>query len=235
MTDANPAATAIDYTAPRLTPDALQALTLKPGKHAARSEGLCVMEAVAWRAGERHTDHPACACPVIAAYARRTNDSLDQEVRDALKERTLKFVGTRSTPEVERRRRDEIAFRGITLMLPFLLELVAGIGDKRFPDKETDKGPRTWNTQIRQHATALRALTREQGRVEWRAAAQRARATLREATTDAYADADADAYADAYAYAYAYADALKAKRDEIRAKVREHALGTLDAMFEIGA
>jgi hypothetical protein len=39
------------------------------------------MEAVAFVAGEAHTDTPACACPVIAAFMRRWNDGLPDDAR----------------------------------------------------------------------------------------------------------------------------------------------------------
>src|SRR5687767_459910 len=82
------------------------AVTLKSGAHKRRSEGLCVMEAVAWFAGEPHSDHPSCTCPVIAAFLRSWNDSIsDDAARTALLAQFIpKVVGTRSTPEVEVRR-----------------------------------------------------------------------------------------------------------------------------------
>ena len=45
----------------------LDAITLARGAHDRRTDGVCVMEAVAWRAGEDHSDRPECASPVIAA------------------------------------------------------------------------------------------------------------------------------------------------------------------------
>ncbi len=37
---------------------------------------LCIMEAVAFMAGEPWSDSPACASPVIAAFLRSWNDAL---------------------------------------------------------------------------------------------------------------------------------------------------------------
>jgi len=45
----------------------LDAITLASGAHDRRTDGVCVMEAVAWWAGEDHSDRPECASPVIAA------------------------------------------------------------------------------------------------------------------------------------------------------------------------
>jgi hypothetical protein len=72
------------------------------GKHAP-DNGKCVMEAVAYVAGEPHSDHPACACPIITAFLIRWNDDLpDDESRTRLlKPLVKKIVGTRSTKAVE--------------------------------------------------------------------------------------------------------------------------------------
>lgn len=60
-------------------------ITLLKGNHGTREQGVCVMEAVAWFAGEPHSDAPQCACPVIASFARRLNDRLSEEDRQRLK------------------------------------------------------------------------------------------------------------------------------------------------------
>ena len=59
-----------------LTTEELATITLKSGSHATREEGVCAMEAVAWLAGERHSDAPKCACPVIGGFLRSWNDAL---------------------------------------------------------------------------------------------------------------------------------------------------------------
>jgi hypothetical protein len=68
------------------------------GESAASGDGgLCVMELVSWIASEeRVTDEPACACPVLTAFAIALNDSApDGERRDSLKPLALKLVGSR--------------------------------------------------------------------------------------------------------------------------------------------
>ena len=82
----------------------LKSLSLKAGSHAANST-FCVMEAVAYVAGESWGDHPECACPVISAFLRSWNDSLQS---DADRDRLLKplipqLVGTRNSTLEERR------------------------------------------------------------------------------------------------------------------------------------
>jgi len=59
-------------------------ITLARGAHEDRSDGLCLLEAVAWFAGESHSDHPACVSPVLAAYGRHLNDVLPDESRRLL-------------------------------------------------------------------------------------------------------------------------------------------------------
>ena len=66
---------------------------------------MCVMEAVAYIAGEPWTDAPACACPVICAFMQAWNDSLPDAERTALLRPLIpRLVGTRSTKEIEVRR-----------------------------------------------------------------------------------------------------------------------------------
>ena len=82
-------------------------LVLRSGSHSTRAaDALCVMEAVAWVAGEPHSDHPACACPVIGAFLRSWNDNLpDDETRTRLLAPLIpRIVGSRATREVEARR-----------------------------------------------------------------------------------------------------------------------------------
>lgn len=84
-------------TAP-LPLEALAALSLKHGAHEDRSNGLCLLEVVAWVAGEKHSDHPTCVSPVISAFGRAWNDALPT---DADRDRLLKpliplMIGTRT-------------------------------------------------------------------------------------------------------------------------------------------
>jgi hypothetical protein len=62
----------------------LTALHLAKGSHPDRSNGLCLLEAVAWWAGEPHTDRPACVSPVLADFGRSLNDALSGDRRQEL-------------------------------------------------------------------------------------------------------------------------------------------------------
>lgn len=64
----------------------------------------CVMEAVAFVAGEPWSDHPQCASSTIGAYLRAWNDSLPDDDRQQLKQYIPRLVGSAGTPEQEDRR-----------------------------------------------------------------------------------------------------------------------------------
>jgi hypothetical protein len=84
----------------------LRTLKLKNGSHTSIAKGVCAMEAVAWLAGEEHSDRPQCACPVIASFVRGLNDRMpDDATRTKYLRPVLKsIVGTRSTREIEIKR-----------------------------------------------------------------------------------------------------------------------------------
>jgi hypothetical protein len=79
---------------------------LKNGGHSGPTEGACVMEAVAYIAGEKWSDHPECVSPVIGAFLRSWNDSLPTDAdRDRLLKPLIpKIINTRSTAAVEEQR-----------------------------------------------------------------------------------------------------------------------------------
>jgi hypothetical protein len=156
---------------------------LKHGSHARPEDGVCLMEAVAWVAGEAHSDHPACACPVLAAFGRQLNDRLRDEERDLLVRFVPRLVGSRATAAVERERMFALADAAVRRFLPFALE-AAG--------RDADAARLRGLAPIVDRASALKG--------------QKAAA----AYADAAANAAAAAYADAAYAAAAYADAAYA-------------------------
>jgi hypothetical protein len=76
---------------------------LRHGGHRNPEHGLCVMEAVAFVAGEKHTDQPQCACPVLTRFAQRVNDRMNDGERAALTPFILKLAGTRSEDHILQR------------------------------------------------------------------------------------------------------------------------------------
>jgi hypothetical protein len=95
---------------PTFSPERLAKITtLYSGSHEVADSDqefrACVMEAVAYVAGEPWSDAPECACPVITAFMVSWNDGLPDDERSALLLPLIpKLVGTRSTPEIEERR-----------------------------------------------------------------------------------------------------------------------------------
>ena len=105
------------------------------GSHASWLDGACLMEAVAYVAGEPHSDSPECACSVLSSIGRTLNDSYDDDERQLLAQLIPRLVGTRSTIEVTRKRSyvmadaaiREITPMGIEAMWPDLAARLRGI------------------------------------------------------------------------------------------------------------
>jgi hypothetical protein len=67
----------------------LETLVLKNGAHKRRDQGVCLMEAVAWIAGEKHSDRPECTDVALAAFGRAFNDRLSNDERQLLRARSI--------------------------------------------------------------------------------------------------------------------------------------------------
>ena len=72
----------------------LTTLTLLKGGHPSRDAGVCLLEAVAYFAGEPHSDRPDCTSPVLGTFGRGLNDVLPDEKRQALVPFVPRMVGT---------------------------------------------------------------------------------------------------------------------------------------------
>jgi hypothetical protein len=86
------------------------------------------MEAVAYVAGERWSDRPQCASPVIAAFVRRWNDHLDPAQRQVLKTYIPRLVGSRGTA-AEEVQREWMALDWLVHDLNPMWLRVAGLAD----------------------------------------------------------------------------------------------------------
>jgi hypothetical protein len=64
------------------------------GKGNRNSGALCIMSFVALLAGERHTDAPATASPVVRQFALALNDAMPDEERQKLKPFAPRIIGT---------------------------------------------------------------------------------------------------------------------------------------------
>jgi hypothetical protein len=84
----------------------LDTLRLTGGSHGSFDDGVCAMEAVAWLAGEPHSDAPKCADPEITIVMIRLNDSMPDAMRNELLRPLLpRLVGSRTNDTAVRRRR----------------------------------------------------------------------------------------------------------------------------------
>ncbi|MFF0250640.1 hypothetical protein [Streptosporangium sandarakinum] len=72
----------------------LAAVTLTPGDHSTREDGVCLLEAAAWIAGEPHSDEPRCVSPVLTTYGRQLNDALPDDKRQLLRPLIPLMIGT---------------------------------------------------------------------------------------------------------------------------------------------
>jgi hypothetical protein len=204
-----------------------ESLVLKAGGHTSPESGMCVMEAVAYVAGEPWSDHPVCACPVIGAFLRSWNDGLrsDEERTRLLKPLVLRLVESKSTPAVEEARAYLALDWLIRTYTPVWLDLVPG---------------------LQSHAQALRALeairdisaadaagapVHAAGAAAWAAAGDAARDAARAAAWAAAGDAARDAARAApvaAAGAAPVAAAWAAARDAARAAAGAAAGDALD-------
>jgi hypothetical protein len=85
----------------------LEPLKLGRGSHDPPSNGLvnaCVMEAVAYVAGEPFSDHPVCVSPVITSFLVSWNDAMNDVDRQMLKPYIVRLVGTRTGKRHEEQR-----------------------------------------------------------------------------------------------------------------------------------
>ena len=70
--------------------------------HKTPEEGMTLLEAVAWVAGDQHSPHPQCCCPVLANFGRGWNCDGMRSSRECtqLLPYVERLVGTRSTRPV---------------------------------------------------------------------------------------------------------------------------------------
>jgi hypothetical protein len=96
---------------------------LRRGNSANPREGACLLDAVSWLEYGTLGDHPACVCPVIAAFGRGINDAMSDEGRQRLKLFIPRLVGT-VDPEHERERAEYLAWQAIRVFAPLALDAV---------------------------------------------------------------------------------------------------------------
>jgi hypothetical protein len=81
---------------------ALERVELVTGVGTRDAGRMCVMSLVACLAGEEHTDSPACASPLIRAFAIPLNDNMPHVVRQRLKPFAPRILGTQDGQDAVR-------------------------------------------------------------------------------------------------------------------------------------
>jgi hypothetical protein len=203
---------------------------LRKGNSKNPREGACLLDAVSWLEYGTLGDHPACVCPVIAAFGRGINDAMSDEGRQRLKLFIPRLVGT-VDPEHERERAEYLAWQAIRVFAPLALDAVGQ----------------------HKHATVLRNFTGSLAEAAWAAgaaaeaaawaawaaagAAEAARAATAEAAARATAGAAAEAAWAAAAAAWAAwaaAGAAGAAAEAAWAAAEDAMISALEGVLAIG-
>ncbi len=198
----------------------VDSVILTYGSHETREVGMCAMEAVAWLAGEPHSDAPACACPVIARAVIRLNDRIrDDATRTALLRPLLaEIINSRTTDrDVMCRRALVAADMAVRVFAPMALDAKGFPGEaaklRALPEIVDRASALAGRDAANAAAYATNAAYAAYAAANANAAADAANAAAYAATAAAYAtNAAADAAADAAnAAAYAASNQLAAK------------------------
>ncbi|MGW9159604.1 hypothetical protein, partial [Microbacterium sp. NPDC055665] len=83
--------------------DELDTITLAKGAHSNPEEGMCLLEAASFVAGEAFSDTPQCVSPVLGSFGRSLNDALPTDKRQELVPLIPRIIGTRGDGKDERR------------------------------------------------------------------------------------------------------------------------------------
>ena len=230
------------------------AVNLASGGHSNIAEGMCVMEAVSYVAGEPWSDTPECACPVIASFLRSWNDALPDDKRtELLRPLIARLVGTKSTVEVEARRATMACDWLVRMYTPAWLRL-AGLNAQadalaalpEITDFANTPSIKPAIEAARRDAVAARDAARDAagdaawaaaGDAAWDAARAAAWAAAGDAAWDAARAAAGDAaWAAAGDAAWAAArDAAWAKLAPTVAELQASALALVERMIEVQA
>lgn len=107
----------------------LDTLTLRSGSHPSPNDGMCLLEAVSYFAGEPWSDAPACVDRTLAAFGRSWNDGMRTDAeRDQLVPYVPVLVGTAGTDDDAARRAWLALDWSVRVSTPAWLDL-AGLAD----------------------------------------------------------------------------------------------------------
>jgi len=209
----------------------LAALTLEKGAHDP-DHTFCVMEAAAYVAGEPWSDHPTCVSPVIGAFLRNLNDSMDGVVRQRLKPYIEKVLDTRTSKADETTRAWMVTDWLVRVQAPAWLDL-AGLTERAgelrgLPPLTSRQIAVAVQATIEKAQAESAAAGEAAGEAAWAAAGAAARAAAREA---AWAAAREPAGAAAGEAAGA---AAKVRLAPTVAQLQESAFELLDQLIAVG-
>ena len=225
----------------------LDTLVLDSGGHEPDGE-FCVMEAVAYVAGEPWSDSPECVSPIIAAFLRSWNDGLPDDERQMLKPYITRVIGTKTTKAAEDKRAWMATDWLVRECAPAYLRL-AGLTEyaeklERLAALTTAKRAEKAQPTISAASKASAAARAAAGDAAGAAAGDAARAAAWDAARAAAGAAAGAAasktkggYHAKYAAARKAADAVFAEHDlfgDTTKALRTSALLLLDRMIEVG-
>ena len=144
---------------------------LAEGAHVAPEQGMCFMEMVAWFAGEKHSDKPACACPVLGAYGICLNDGMPDVERDRLLKPVVPMIAGTRSPADELARARFLAMWTVNKIYPVWLR-VYGVAEL---DALATECERAETVDDLQRLAALAARAARAARADLAALAARAR------------------------------------------------------------
>ena len=194
--------------------------------------GACLLDAVSWFEYGHLGDHPACVCPVFAAYGRSTNDTMSDAGRQRLKALIPKLIGTVDLAS-ERARGEYFAWAAIRVFLPLALDAAGRHGEaehfRNFSGSLKEAAAVAWVAVAWAAEAALWAAAREAA-AEAAEAAAVARESAAEAAEAAAEAAEAAAEAAAAAVLAAWAEAAWAAV----AKVEDAMIEVFEGALAIG-
>jgi hypothetical protein len=77
-----------------------QTIKLAPGSHRRPEDGACVLELASMLSAEAFSDHPSTVCPALREFLQGYNDTLRDDLRQALLPLASEIVGSRSPAQV---------------------------------------------------------------------------------------------------------------------------------------
>src|SRR5574338_1312870 len=152
----------------------------------------CLLEAVAYIAGELWSDHPQCVSPVLGAFGRNLNDVLPDDVRQELRPLIPSLIGTAGDGLDDTRSHMALdwlirTYASTWLDLAGLTSEAAALRDlRRIVDLDAARQAGPIVRDARRKAAAAEAAARD---AAWAAARDAARAAARAAAWDAAWDA----------------------------------------------